>query len=594
MNREARTAEVVFSTEEPIEDFPGYVQVLSHDAAAVDLGRLNAGAAVLVNHAHDDHVGVVERAELSDDRKGRATLRFGESARAQEVWADVANGIRRHISVGANIRAAELDEAASTDDRRVIRITQWEPVEISLASVPADPGAGIGRSATEHKVTVMEPDNTAQLSQAKSQGTTDALKATAEIIAIGEEFGIMERCREAITMGKISDTEIMALRKEGMDSYFAKKQEEIERAATQAPATHLDLTEKEKQRFSVSRALLSVLEQNPKLAPFELECSQEISRTLDRSPNGIFIPHDVLTRNYDRKRVNELRRAMGTGTTGAGEELVGTLHDWTNFIEQLRVNVVSMSMGATMLPGLRQNLEIPEKTSGATFTWLAEGGNASLTDLGTGNIDLTPKTVAGGVQATRRLLKQSLPAVDDLITQDLAEGAAEAIDLAIMEGTGTANQPTGIVNRTGVGTVLIATPGSPTWAEAVAFETTVNAANALRGSLGFVTTAAVFGSGKVTEKSSGSGRYVIEAEAGSMFGPQGTMNGYRIMTSEALTANRIIFGNWAEILIGMWGVLDLRPDPYTEAAQDALIIRAFQDMDTNLRHPVSFAIDTVV
>lgn len=586
VNREARTAEVVFSSEDPIEDFPGFFQILSHDADAVDLGRLADGAAVLVNHDYSDHVGVVDRAKLSDDRKGRALLRFGQSARAQEIFSDVADGIRRFVSVGAKIIRAELDEEASSEERTVVRITRWQPVEISVVPVPADPGAMVGRSAQQQKVTVVE-DNSAQLAQASKQGQSDALRAANEIMAIGEEFGIMEVCREFITAGKVSDSDILDLKRKGLDAYLKRKEKELEDAKTADPATNLGLSEPERKRFSVTRALNAQLENNWKGAEFELECSREISKVLDREPRGIFIPHDIQTRSYQHAGPR-LQREMTTGGAGTGAELVGTMHDWGNFIEQLRNNVVAISAGATMLPGLRQNLDIPEKDGAATFAWLAESGTVTLSDLGTGTVSLSPKTLAGGVQATRRMMKQSLPAVDDLIMQDLAQGAAETVDLGILTGSGASNQPTGVANQTGVNTQVVNPAGQPTWAEVVGFETALGTDNALRGSLAWVTTSAVVGFLKTAEKSSGSGRFIMEAEANSMFGPRGTLNGYPVYITNAVAAGTMLFGNWSEALVGMWGVLDLRPDPYTAADSDALIIRAFQDMDVAVRHSVSF------
>jgi len=250
---------------------------------------------------------------------------------------------------------------------------------------------------------------------------------------------------------------------------------------------------------------------------------------------------------------------------------------------------VVIAAGARLLPGLRQNLDIPKKTSGATFAWLAESGTVTLSDLGTGVVQLTPKTVGGGTQASRRMLKQSLPAIDDLIMQDLAEGAAEIIDLGALQGSGAANQPTGVVNVSGINTQIVNPAGQPTFAETIGFRTAVATDNALRGNLAYITTSAVSGFLMTTEKSSGSGRFIMEPVAGSMFGGSpNALNGYPVFESNAQTAGQILFGNWSELLIGMWGVLDLMPDPYGAANAGALIIRAFQDIDIGVRHAESF------
>src|SRR5258706_9974168 len=79
-NKDARTVDMSFSSEVPVERFYGK-EILSHDAGAVDLGRLGSGRAnVLVNHDPSDWVAVIEQARIDPKAKvGRATVRFGNS-----------------------------------------------------------------------------------------------------------------------------------------------------------------------------------------------------------------------------------------------------------------------------------------------------------------------------------------------------------------------------------------------------------------------------------------------------------------------------------------------------------------------------------
>ena len=83
-----RRIEVAFSSEAPVERHFGQ-EVLDHEPASIRLGRLKDTGALLVNHDPDDLVGKVEEVTLGSDRIGRATVRFGNSARAQEVYQDV-------------------------------------------------------------------------------------------------------------------------------------------------------------------------------------------------------------------------------------------------------------------------------------------------------------------------------------------------------------------------------------------------------------------------------------------------------------------------------------------------------------------------
>ena len=126
-----------------------------------------------------------------------------------------------------------------------------------------------------------------------------------------------------------------------------------------------------------------------------------------------------------------------------------------------------LNAGATDLPGLVGNVDISGFSTGPSFSWIAEDGNLPDTEPGTTTVALTPKTVSGSVPITRRLLKQSSPAVELLVRNDLTVGAASAIDAAAIAGTGASNQPSGVVNASGANTQAVTTDGQPAWAEVV-------------------------------------------------------------------------------------------------------------------------------
>ena len=141
---EKRTATVAFASEMPFDRWWGR-EILDVSPTGMRMGRLATGANLLVDHDTRDVVGVVESVEIGADRVARAVVRFGRSARANEVWEDVRDGIRRNVSVGYMIHAAKLIET-DDDDNDTYRVTDWEPYEVSLVSVPADPSVGVGRN----------------------------------------------------------------------------------------------------------------------------------------------------------------------------------------------------------------------------------------------------------------------------------------------------------------------------------------------------------------------------------------------------------------------------------------------------------------
>lgn len=369
--------------------------------------------------------------------------------------------------------------------------------------------------------------------------------------------------------------------------------------AKDTPDTEIGMSQREIEQFSLLRAIDAIAQSQQggqpwhKIAPFEAECAAQVADQLDREARGFFVPYDVQkggqwVRSYGPKaRRLEMLRAAPMDTS-ENDDLVPTDHLAGSYIEALRAEAVVIAGGARMLTGLIGNVDIPRTATPAVFAWIAEDADSGDTEVVTDTVALTPRTISGSVPITRRLRKQSSPDVELLVREDLITGAGLAIDDGAMEGGG-GSAPTGIVGQTGVGTVTITAAGNPTWAEAVEFETDVSAANGLRGSLAMVTTAAVRGAMKVRTKDTGSGQFVATPIAGAPGAAE--VNGYPLLVSTQLAANRIIFGNWNEVLIGMWGVLDIRVDTATNAAKDRVTLRAFQDVDVALRHGPSFSIN---
>jgi HK97 family phage prohead protease len=144
IDRERRTVALSFSSEEPVERWYG-MEILDHSEGAVDLSRLKKIGALLINHDPRDQVGVIEDVYLDQaDRKGRAIVRFGRSAKAEEVFQDVLDGIRKNVSVGYLVKEMKFEKHENGKD--YYRVTRWVPIEISLVSIPADATVGIGRN----------------------------------------------------------------------------------------------------------------------------------------------------------------------------------------------------------------------------------------------------------------------------------------------------------------------------------------------------------------------------------------------------------------------------------------------------------------
>jgi len=591
IDEEARTIEISFSSENPITRW-GESEILDHSGGSVRLDRAKSDGPLLMDHNWSDQIGTIDEIGVAD-RVGRAVVRFGKSARATEIFNDVIDGIRKSISVGYRIYKV-IHEQMSEDEPDVYRVMDWEPLEISFVSVPADVSIGVGRTAdgesknnyelireVEEMLEENKPADNGQpvvTAEERQAAIDEAIKADREL-EVKRVAGINKLARLYDKQGDHRELVSRALSDGTSVEDFAQEiaDAEIDKRKDDTPNTELGLSDQDVQRFSVTRALLAAATGNWKDAEFERECSNQVADNLGIEARGVLIPFEIQNRksaeNADGQRV--------VTTTTGGVGLVGTDHLGGSFIDNLRDQSIVMQMGAQSLSGLRGNIDIPRKTENATFGWVGEGDDTTLSNVVVGTLSMSPKTVTGGVEMTRRTLLQSNPDIDALVLADMAQGMALAVDIAALAGAAGGDNPIGILNTTGVLTQAVATAGQPTWGEIVSFETVAAGANSLMGGSKFVTTAGVRGHLKTTPKDAGSGIFLASGNQ---------TNGYDIMvkTDAGFPANTILFGDFTQFLVGMWGVLDLVPDMATKAASGGMVIRAFQDMDFAVRQPTAF------
>ena len=571
----ARTATLAFASEYPYERGWG-IEILDCTATAMRQGRLRAGANLLCDHDARDVVGVIESVEIGADRVGRAVVRFGKSARAEEVFRDVVDGIRRNVSVGYLIHQAQLVE--TRDGLDTYRVTDWEPYEISLVSIPADPSVGLGRSHTP----VSAPATPASANPTPE--TIIMTEAVAPAAPVAERNHAAEISKIAATLPGGADLAMSAIQRGLTVEQFQR--EALEKIASKPlPTADIGMDAKEVRRYSVVRALNALA--NPgdvaaqRAAAFERECSEAAAKKQGKQARGFMVPFEVQARD------------LLVGTPTAGGNLVATDLLAGSFIDALRNAMVISGLGTRMLTGLQGNIAIPKLTGSATAYWVAENAGPSESQQTVGQVTMSPKTVGAYTDVARRLLLQSSIDVEAMVQTDLATVLGLAIQQAAISGTGASNQPSGILTQV-TPSVIGGTNGlAPTWAHIVQLESDVAVANADVGSLAYLTNAKVRGRLKGTSKVSGQNGFIWDDGATPV-------NGYRTAITNAVPSNltkgtsngvcsAIVFGNFADLVIGMWGGLDLMVDPYTGSTAGTVRVVALQDVDVALRNTVSFA-----
>jgi HK97 family phage major capsid protein len=256
--------------------------------------------------------------------------------------------------------------------------------------------------------------------------------------------------------------------------------------------------------------------------------------------------------------------------------------------------MVITGMGTRMMTGLQGNVAIPKQSGSATHYWVAENGAPTESQQTLAQVTMTPKTVGAFTDISRRLLLQSSIDVEMLVRDDLAAVLGRAVQGAAISGSGSSNQPSGLLTLITASVIGGTNGAAPDWQDIIDLETAVAVGNADVGTLGYLTNPKVRGKLKSTQKfSSTNGQPVYE---------QGDtpLNGYRAGITNAVPSNltkgsasgvcsAIIFGNFADLMIGMWGALDLMVDPYTGSSAGTVRVVALQDVDIAVRNLESFS-----
>jgi len=531
-----RRVSMSISSEMPVGRSYGE-EVLDHNPESIDLSFLNSGRApLLMDHDPERQIGVIESVSLDGSaRKLRATVRFGKSALASEVYGDVADLIRGNVSIGYSIA-----KMVKENDGRTYRATNWRPVEVSIVSIPADVSVGVGRSA-EIEATSEAVVETSQITETSVEAQTEVAEAESR------KETKMENSATVATESRAYDAPIQA---------------------------EVGLTKKEVRQFSFVKAINALANPQDKRAwadaAFEREVSEAAQKTYGRSAQGIYVPNEVV----------KAQRDLTVGTNSAGGFTVATDLMASSFIEMLRNRSVVQRAGATVMNGLTGNVAIPKQSGAATAYWVAESGAPTESQQTLAQVTMSPKTVGAYTDFSRKLMLQSSLDIENMVRRDLASVIALAIDAAALYGTGSNNQPTGIKLQSGVNTKDFAAT-NPTFAELVGMESEIATDNADIGTMTYLFNPAQRGALKTTEKSSTSaGQFVWESG--------NTVNGYRTEVSNQVTAGDVFFGNFADLMIGFWSGLDLTVDPYSNSTSGTMRVIALQDVDIAVRNAVSF------
>lgn len=616
--QEDRTVEVAFSSEEPVERWFG-TEVLDHSDGSCDLSRLNNGGALLDNHNDYNQIGAVVpgTARIDPDRVGRATVKFSRSQAGEDAFQDVLDGIITNVSVGYQIK--QMVETTTTDEDgdedTVCRVMSWMPLEISLVAVPADPTVGVNRAAGAVEVeTVFEraekPTPPAieptpkQTEAAPEKVPAQPRQAERKHPMSEENAPLQAEMKRVQDLTSLADTYAKYGAREMVGEFIRSAKtpfefqnaimSKIESRHSDARDLEIGMQGKEIESYSLQRAIQAAVNKDWSKAGLELEASQAVAKRTGMTPEGFFVPVEAF-----RRIMPQAKRAFDVGTAANAGNLVQTSVLGGEFVDVLRNALVLNKMGIRVLGGLTSSIAIPRKTAASTISNVTEAAQYTATNPTTTQITLSPKRIGASVPYTKQAIIQSSLDVEAMLREDLAMGIAVQIDNYGINGTGTAPQPRGIVNQSGIGAVVGGTNGAQlAWSHVVGLESACANVNAEPDALaGYIINTKTRGWAKQQPK------------VGTTFpnflwdvnSPDAPLNGYRVGVTNNLPSNgtkgtssgvcsTVVFASdWSLFALGLFGGLDIVVDPYSLADSGQIKLTANQFIDVALRNPAGFA-----
>jgi len=346
----------------------------------------------------------------------------------------------------------------------------------------------------------------------------------------------------------------------------------------ETPATDLDLTGKEMDDYSPLRMIQSIISGKREEAGIEREYDTAVREVLKVAPRkDSFFIHPKVFNRFAARILNQ--RTMKTSGSTTGAALVGVEHMEDGFIEYLRAASVLGEAGITILSGLKSDISLPVQTSEGGFAWGEEGDAGSASDMNFTNKTASPKFGRGQRKYTKTMMLQSAPSIELLVMKDLLGKARNGVETALLHGTGADNQPQGLANTSGVGSVNIS---SLTWNKIVEFETDIETADADISTMQWVTTPGIKGALKTTPIVDGYPMFIMN---------NGEVNGYPLKSTNNVSAHHLFFGAWEQLILCDWGMYEIMVNDKL-AGSDAgnVEITIFVHVDAVTKYPLSFSI----
>ena len=360
-----------------------------------------------------------------------------------------------------------------------------------------------------------------------------------------------------------------------------------------------------RHRYSILRAARAIASKGAiAFDGLEAEVSKELEKRTGKTAQGFMMPYRTSglpgfergKREYEQfQRAMDGKESRNLDSVLAGGASVQTTLD-RDWIESLRNSMRVKQAGAREVFDLVGKFAVPRQNAAATAYWVAEGAPPTGTNQTMDQVPFTPHTIGAFTDVNRRFFELTiLDSGEEFVKEDLTAILARGIDLAALNGSGSGQQPLGILQNsaiTSTRTVSLGTNGgAPTWAACVELHTIVARGNAANlGEFCYIGNADVEGTLATTVKVSNFPIFLLED--GKVFNKRFLQTQQLPNTFTKGSGSNLspcIGGIWNQLIMAYWSAVDILVNPYTGSSSGTVRIVALQDMDIQCRHDEAFS-----
>lgn len=434
---ETRTVQLAFASDQPVETWFGDL-ALSMGKNNVRTDRLDAGLAVLMDHDRTMQVGIVESFDFGKDGIARAMCKFSQSECGTEIFQDIVDGIRRSVSVGFMIHELHL-EKQQDGENDLYRSDDWEPIEISLVSIPADISVGVGRSLDEPTIPKTEPPVKRQITEREDTMTPEEIAAAEaeqkrtlalaqaearrkEVVAFAELYGEGDLARSMLLESDsitVDDMRTAIKDKRAQDKQVLPPPEDPKDTAhRQNPGS-----------IQLARSM-------PRYGKLQNFTGEDGAERAYRFGQWIMAVRGIKSaEKFCLDHGIAVTRAMSEGVNESGGFLVP--EEFGNDLIDLREQYGVFRRNAKMVPMSSDTRSDPRRDGGLTAYFEGEGDAITPSDMSWGRVTLVAKKLAVLARYSTELSEDSVIPMGDTLAGEIAYAFALKEDQCGFNGDGS-------------------------------------------------------------------------------------------------------------------------------------------------------------